>query len=99
MTQRTVKIPSCEMHGGNPFYAVNVTLEWTCPQCGGERGPVKPAISYDGSRRLAVDGWQNACGHIDYYSDVRVEARTNGLNPHFAPSSHNNALSDERIGA
>lgn len=81
---RTVTIPACREHEGFPGYAVNVVLEWLCPQCGAPRGEPEPTISYDGSRRLGVDGWQNPCGHIDYYSDVRLEARTNGLNPQYA---------------
>ncbi len=86
MTQRTVTIPACEMHGGYPGYAARVVLEWTCPHCGGPRGEPAPTISYDGSRRLGVDGWSNPCGHIDKYSDVRAEVRTNGLNPQYAPT-------------
>ena len=84
MTQRTVTIPAYSEHDGYPGNAVDVVLEWTCPQCGGTRGDPTPAISYDGSRRLGVDGWTNACGHIDYYGDVREEARANGLNPQHA---------------
>ena len=30
-------------------------------------------FSYDGSRRLAVDTWSNACGHVDTYAEVRRE--------------------------
>lgn len=95
--KRTVTIPSCREHGGYPGYAVKVVLEWICPQCGGARGEPAPTISYDGSRRLGVDGWENDCGHIDYYSNVLVEARTNGLNPRLAPPSDNNALADVEV--
>jgi len=59
---RTVRIP-----------AVAVTLLWFCPSCGGARGEIVPGISYDGSRRLAVDTWSNACGHVDTYAEVRRE--------------------------
>jgi len=31
-------------------------------------------MSYDGSRFLMVDTWENHCGHIDKYSKVRKEA-------------------------
>lgn len=34
----------------------------------------------DGSRILFCDTWQNPCGHIDKYADVRAEAAANGLN-------------------
>ena len=63
---RTVRIPGQHL--------ITVTLRWVCPTCGGPRGQVRPAISYDGSRRLACDGWTNPCGHIDFYADVRAEA-------------------------
>jgi hypothetical protein len=69
---RTVTVPSCDAHDG--FHSVTVTLLWQCPRCGGPRGEVFRTISYDGSRRLACDGWRNPCGHIDYYSNVRREA-------------------------
>jgi len=70
--KRTVTIPACDEHEG--ILAVRVTLDWTCPTCGGPRGEPHPAISYDGSRRLHCDGWSNPCGHVDKYSNVRIEA-------------------------
>lgn len=70
---RTVQIPGSAEHNGQ--HTVTVTLTWACPVCAGPRGPVVPAISYDGSRRLACDGWTNPCGHIDTYDTVRTEAR------------------------
>ena len=69
---RTVRIPGNTDHAGQ--HLITVTLQWVCPTCGGPRGQVRPAISYDGSRRLACDGWTNPCGHIDFYADVRREA-------------------------
>ena len=71
--QRTVRIPGSTDHAGH--HLITVTLRWVCPVCDGPRGTVRPTVSYDGSRRLACDGWTNACGHIDYYADVRREAR------------------------
>ena len=53
---------------------------WACPVCGGPRGDIYRTHSYDGSRRMSVDGWQNACGHVDKYADVVAEAKANGLN-------------------
>lgn len=70
---RSVRIPGSDDHDG--WYTITVTLTWQCPRCGGPRGTVHPVISYDGSRRLPCDGWQNPCGHIDFYRDVRAEAR------------------------
>ena len=81
---RTVTIPSCSEHEGYPGNAIKVVLEWVCPICGGPRGEPSPTVSYDGSRRLGVDGWTNPCGHVDKYVDVRTEIRTNGLNPQYA---------------
>jgi hypothetical protein len=69
---RTVAIPGSLEHAG--FHRVEVTLLWECPRCGGPRGEVFPAISYDGSRRLACDGWKNPCGHADSYAAARREA-------------------------
>lgn len=77
---RSVTIPRCEMHEGYPGNAVTVRLHWICPVCGGERGEPYDTISFDGSRRLGVTGWVNACGHVDYYNDCRQEAVSNGLN-------------------
>ena len=69
---RTVRIPGSTDHAGH--HLITVTLRWVCPTCGGPRGAVRPAISYDGSRRLACDGWTNPCGHIDTYAAARLEA-------------------------
>lgn len=75
---KVVKIPACEQHEG--IDAMHVVLAWNCPVCGGPRGEPVESISYDGSRRLACDGWRNPCGHVDKYSAVRAEAVGNGLN-------------------
>jgi hypothetical protein len=69
---RAVRIPGSDDHDGH--HLITVTLRWTCPTCGGPRGQIRPAVSYDGSRRLACDGWTNPCGHIDTYAAVRREA-------------------------
>lgn len=71
----TVTIPAKQEHEG--LYSMVVTISKKCPICGGERGNPYPTISYDGSRRLHVDGWQNNCGHLDRYSEVRKESREN----------------------
>lgn len=70
---RTVTIPGSTQHNG--LHSVKVTIPWACPECGGPRGEPHPAVSYDGSRQLACEGWTNPCGHVDYYSAVRQEAK------------------------
>lgn len=71
--KKTVRVPECAEHQG--IYAVEVTIDWTCPICSGPRGEVTKGISYDGSLRLEVDCWTNPCGHIDKYAAVREEAK------------------------
>lgn len=75
---KAVTIPARVVHWG--IYKTTINLSWTCPVCGGPRGKIKRVFSYDGSRRLVVDGWENPCGHVDLYKDCRAEARTNGIN-------------------
>ncbi len=67
-----VTIPSCLQHEG--YYSMRVELPPRCPVCGGPRATTTtPGLSFDGSRRLAVDTWANPCGHVDGYADVRAE--------------------------
>jgi hypothetical protein len=75
---RIVIIPACEQHEG--IYNIRVNLYWICPICGGPRGEVVNSRSFDGSRQMFCHGWTNPCGHVDKYSDVRIEARNNGIN-------------------
>jgi YD repeat-containing protein len=75
---KEVTIPACDKHLGR--HKKTVCLRWECPVCGGPRGQVIRRHSYDGSRRMTCDGWDNPCGHVDKYRDVREEARRNGLN-------------------
>ena len=70
--RRTVRIPGSRDHGG--LHLLTVTIRWVCPVCGGPRGALRRAVSYDGSRRLACDGWTNPRGHVDTYAAVRLEA-------------------------
>ena len=69
---RTVRIPGSDQHAGH--HLITVTVRWECPRCGGPRGEVGRAISYDGGRQLSCDGWTNPCGHVDLYRAVRAEA-------------------------
>lgn len=69
-----VTIPAIEQHEGYPQNLMTVEIADTCPKCGKKRGFKRwRGFSYDGSRRLHVDCWENECGHLDTYSEVRVE--------------------------
>lgn len=70
----TVTIPSRCEHGGSPLYLTTLKISDYCPVCGEKRGTTVKGFSYDGSRRLVVDCWENPCGHVDKYCDVRAEA-------------------------
>ena len=90
-----VTIPSCEQHEG--FSSITVTISDYCPKCGKKRGidTIHKGFSYDGSRRLSVDCWENPCGHVDKYSEVREEVR----NTLEFITSHIKDLSEYDIGA
>lgn len=78
---KLVQIPARENHEG--VYSALVRLRWICPMCGRKRGEIRRAISYDGSRYLPCDGWDNPCGHVDKYNALREEAANNDLNEEF----------------
>lgn len=80
---REVTIPATEEHQGR--VAVTLRLKWVCPDCGQPRGKPYKCFSWDGSHNLWVDGWKNACGHVDTYADCRKEA-----NP--APAGHSSDM-------
>lgn len=67
---RLVTIPASIQHEG--FFSLTVKLPWVCLTCNGPRGEPYDTLSYDGSRRLAVHGWTNPCGHVELYSEVRA---------------------------
>ena len=71
-----VKIPIIEQHMGLYLYVREVEIAELCPVCGMPRGKntIHNVRSYDGSRFVICDGWENPCGHVDKYSDVRKEA-------------------------
>lgn len=66
-------IPASEQHNG--IYLVTLEISDQCPVCNGPRGNVFGTHSYDGSRRLNCDGWNNPCGHIDKYAEIRKEGK------------------------
>ncbi|NNP68412.1 hypothetical protein [Acinetobacter sp. Ac_5812] len=67
---KQVTIPAVAEHGG--FHHMTVALPWVCIHCGSQRGEVRQGMSFDGSRRMQVDMWDNPCGHVEKYADVRV---------------------------
>lgn len=69
--QRTITIPACEQHGGQ--LSMTVTAPWHCRECGLPRGEPFPSCSFDGGRQLDVDSWNNSCGHIEKYADIRQD--------------------------
>lgn len=78
---RTITVPARVDHGGDPANRLTVTLRWVCPKCGGPRGEVFETSSWHGDKELTgVQGWQNPCGHTDFYDAIRHEAQTNQLN-------------------
>jgi hypothetical protein len=76
MKQVIVLIPSCVEHEGYPGNTMKVDITDKCQQCGKKRRvKIWRGLSYDGSRRLSVDCWQNACGHVDRYETIREGVR------------------------
>lgn len=73
-----VTIPSKQEHAGLPMNVVTLEISDNCPECGEPRGKVFTTLSYDGSRRLGVNGWRNKCGHVDRYDKVRDEGKKVG---------------------
>lgn len=59
---------------GWTFYPVDVEISDNCPQCGEKRGKPSRAFQCEDGEFYYVDKWSNSCGHVDYYSDVLVEA-------------------------
>lgn len=67
--ERTITIPACVEHHG--VYMRTATVPWVCIHCGGPRGEPHKVRSYDGSLSMAVDGWENPCGHVEKYGEIR----------------------------
>ncbi len=58
-------------------YVREVTIEATCPRCGGPRGWPKTqmmSMGRSGRDRREVDCWSNPCGHVDAFDLVLAEA-------------------------
>ena len=70
-----VTIPKKSAHEGLSLNLITLEISNYCPLCGKPRGRIFGTHSFDGSRRLNVDGWRNNCGHIDKYSEIRKEGK------------------------
>lgn len=70
-----VEVPVIQNHEGFEYWVRKVRISKYCKRCGGERGKPYKTRSYDGSRFVCCDGWQNPCGHVDLYKDVVEESR------------------------
>ena len=71
-----VTIPRINEHCGLRSNLITVEISNFCPKCGAMRGIKRwQGLSFDGSRRLEVDCWQNECWHIDMYEDIREEIK------------------------
>ena len=78
--KRTVRI--IDRSGwGNPItqypQVISVSLDWTCPECGGPRGEPGPFTFYEEGASHTCDRWVNPCGHVDKYTEVSQEHRQN----------------------
>ncbi|TGM35696.1 hypothetical protein EHQ75_16025 [Leptospira levettii] len=72
----TVRIPRIAEHNGFSEFLAEYTISNRCPKCGAKRA-VKRWLdySYDGSRKLLCDRWDNECGHYDTYESIRNEVK------------------------
>lgn len=68
-----VTIPNKSEHNG--FGLITLEISDNCKKCGKPRGEIFGTHSFDGSKRMNVDGWRNECGHIDKYCDIRKEGK------------------------
>ena len=53
---------------------IGITLEWSCPTCGGQRGEPQGKRFCEDGEWYGCSVWTNPCGHIDHYMDVYREA-------------------------
>lgn len=64
--------------GSGPTRPVIRTIQISafCPRCGARRGEPRSLHTYDDGEHYWVDTWtcSNACGHVDHYTNVVVEA-------------------------
>lgn len=56
-----------------------VRISRLCPQCKGPRGIPRKHMHPERGEVYNIDIWENACGHIDHYPQVLLEAFALGL--------------------
>ncbi|MDH5436190.1 MAG: hypothetical protein OEX83_05465 [Gammaproteobacteria bacterium] len=70
---KSVRIP---IFNASEIVAVSmVEIFEFCPVCKGPRGQVMTRLFWEEQKVFECDGWQNPCGHIDNYDQVKNEAR------------------------
>lgn len=52
----------------------HITIDATCPVCGGPRGDVYTQRFCEDGEWYDVDRWDNPCGHVDMYASVLEES-------------------------
>ena len=48
-----------------------VEIDDNCPKCGQRRGQPRLKSFYRDGQSFAIDVWENACGHVDSYEELR----------------------------
>ena len=75
-----VTIPRIANHYDTLYKTMTVEISDKCPKCGKKRGIKRSkGFSFDGRHRIVVDIWENECGHVDTYCDVRKEIKNKNL--------------------
>ncbi|WP_426981340.1 hypothetical protein [Bacillus pseudomycoides] len=70
MTVKTIVIPNRDLQGWL-HGTKTITVEWNCPICGREMvEPQMKSFCEDGEW-YAVHTWENKCGHIPLYEDLK----------------------------
>lgn len=71
MDYRRIIIPN--RREGWLYGVKSVVVEWKCPECGQDMGePTLKQFCEDGEF-YSVHVWNNACGHVAKYKDLKVQ--------------------------
>lgn len=70
MTIKTIDIPNRDTNGWLQGTKA-VTVDWRCPTCGEEMGETQVSNFYEDGESYAVHTWENECGHIAEYKDLK----------------------------